>query len=123
MTPLDTIVVRYNVRRILNGDLAPSVQCSVHQISSEGVVLLLPLMESSDDVIREGIAAMLSEREQLAEDRAERQKSEGWTSYQVSDAWVLRTLQTNRNAWASYRDRSKRADALKSFHEYVYQWY
>ncbi|HUG71182.1 MAG TPA: DUF4153 domain-containing protein [Pirellulaceae bacterium] len=123
LTPLDWIVVRYNVRCILVGDLAPSVQCSVHPISSEGVVLLLPLMQSSDDVIREGIAAMLAEREQLVEDRAAQQQEEGWTSYQMADAWVLRDLRAQRNAWASYRDLSKRAKALEAFHEYVYQWY
>ncbi|MBI2480926.1 MAG: DUF4173 domain-containing protein [Planctomycetia bacterium] len=123
LTPLDTIVVRYNVRRILAGDLAPSVQCSVHPISSEGVVLLLPLLQSSDDIIREGIAAMLAEREQLAEDRASRQQRDGWTSYQGSDAWVLRELRANRNAWASYQDLDKRMPALEAFHKYAYQWY
>ncbi|MDA1050876.1 MAG: DUF4173 domain-containing protein [Planctomycetota bacterium] len=123
LTPLDTIVVSYNVRRILDGDLAPSVQCSVHPISSEGVVLLLPLMQSSDDIIREGIAAMLAEREELAEDRASRQQREGWTSYQVSDAWALKELRASRNAWASYHDLDKRTQALEAFHEYAYQWY
>lgn len=123
LTPLDSIVVSYNVRRILAGDLAPSVQCSVHPISSEGVVLLLPLMQSSDDVIREGIAAMLAEREQLAADRAALQRDEGWTSYQISDAWAQLELQANRNSWKSYRDPAKRAQALKAFHDYVYRWY
>jgi len=123
LTPLDTIVVSYNVRRILDGDLAPSVQCSVHPISSEGVVLLLPLMQSSDGLIREGIAAMLAEREQLAEDRARSQQRDGWTSYQASDAWVLKELRANRNAWAGYGDLDRQTQALEAFHEYAYQWY
>ncbi|MBC8355340.1 MAG: DUF4173 domain-containing protein [Planctomycetes bacterium] len=123
LTPLDAIVVGYNVRRILDGDLAPSVQCSVHPISAEGVVLLLPLMECSDDIIREGVAAMLAEREQIVEDRAIHQRREGWTSYQLSDAWVLRDLRADRDAWGSYRDSLKRDEALEAFHEYVYQWY
>ncbi len=123
LTPLDTIVLSYNVRRILAGDPAPSVQCSVHPISSEGVVLLLPLMNSSDEKIREGIAAMLAEREQLAEQRAIRQHRDGWTSYQLSDAWVLKELRASRNAWASYRDPEKQRQALQAFHEYAYQWY
>ena len=123
LAPLDSIVVSYNVRRILAGELAPSVQCSVHPISSEGVVLLIPQMQCSDDVIREGIAAMLTEYEQLAETRAKKQDHEGWTSRQVSDAWVLRELRENRNAWASYRDREKRDAALRAFHDYAYQWY
>ncbi|MEO8498165.1 MAG: DUF4153 domain-containing protein [Planctomycetota bacterium] len=123
LTPLDTIVVSYNVRRILDGHLAPSVQCSVHPISSEGVVLLLPLMQSSDDIIREGIAALLAERESQIEARASLQQQDGWTSYQLSDAWVLKELRANRNAWASYHERDKRDKSLKAFHDYTYQWY
>ncbi|MCB9923489.1 MAG: DUF4173 domain-containing protein [Planctomycetaceae bacterium] len=123
LTPLDTIVVSCNVRRILAGDLAPSVQCSVHPISSEGVVLLLPLMQCSDGVIREGVAAMLAAREQSAEARATVQQSEGWTSYQIADAWALGALRSNQRAWASYREAAKRDAALERFHEYVFRWY
>lgn len=123
LTPLDTIVVSYNVRRILDGDLAPSVQCSVHPISSEGVVLLRPLMHCSDDIIREGITAMLAERENQIEERASVQQQQGWTSFQLSDAWVLKDLRANRNAWASYREPDEQTQMLEVFHTYVYQWY
>jgi hypothetical protein len=123
LVPLDTIVVRYNVLRILKGDLAPSVQISVHPINAEGVALLRPLVQCSDEIISAGIAAMLAEREQLAVDQAAIQQRDGWTAYQTADAWVLRELRSHRNDWARYRDPSRQKNALKAFHEYVYQWY
>ncbi len=123
LTPLDTIVVRHNVRRVLSGDLAPSVQISVHPISSEGVALLQPLLKSDNDIIREGVAAMLAEREELAEEDAARRQALGWTSYQVSEAWTLQELRTNRNSWAEYRDPERREAAISVFDAFVYQWY
>ena len=42
LTPVDTLVHTYNVRQILAGDLAPSVQISVHPISAEGYLVLGP---------------------------------------------------------------------------------
>lgn len=123
LTPLDTIVVRYNVRRVLAGDLAPSVQISVHPISSEGIALLRPLLDSSNEIIREGGAAMLAEREALAEGEALRRQALGWTSYQIADAWALGELRENRDAWADYRDKQRRDAAIKAFDDYVYQWF
>ncbi len=57
LIPVDTFVVHYNVQRILEGDPAPSVQISVHPIGSEGVLLLLPLLECEDALIRGGVRA------------------------------------------------------------------
>jgi hypothetical protein len=65
--PVDFLVHTYNVRRILKGDLAPSVQISVHPIDSGGILALYPLMKSNDEAIREGIKAMLAERALRAE--------------------------------------------------------
>jgi hypothetical protein len=65
--PTDMIVHYYNVRRILTGDPAPSVQISVHPINSEGVLQLLPLVECDDAIIRDGVRAMLADRHDQAE--------------------------------------------------------
>ena len=53
--PVDWIVIDYNVRRILSGDSAPSVQITEHPISSEGVLRLAPLLECDDTLVREGV--------------------------------------------------------------------
>ena len=116
-------VLTYNVRRILAGDPAPSVQISVHPISSKGVLLLEPLLECDDAKIREGVRALLAQRDDEAEAIAWHRQRLGWTSYQVADRMVLEKLRDSRNRWAEYADREKRQAVLKQFHAYAYQWY
>lgn len=123
LTPVDAIVTEYNVRRILAGDPAASVQISVHPISSEGLLILEPLLSCDDSTIREGVRAMLAQRDDEAEDSAVRKRQSGWTTYQVSDEVVLRRLRADRGQWAAYRDPKLREAALKRFHDYAYQWY
>ena len=69
VTPVDVFVVQYNVRRILAGDAAPSVQISVHPISAEGVLCLPPLTQCDDAIVRQGVCAYLAEALDLAEVR------------------------------------------------------
>jgi hypothetical protein len=124
LTPVDAIVTRYNVRRILSGDPAPSVQITVHPIDSEGVWLLAPLLDCDDAIIREGLGAMLSERQAKAEQLAVHNRQQGWTTFQIADSVVLQSLRDAGGRWADFTaDPARRADALKRFHEYAYQWY
>jgi len=95
----------------------------VHPIGSEGVLLLRPLLDCDDAIIREGIRAMLAQRDDDAEAAANLRRSLGWTSYQLSDAVVLNRLRADRSRWAEYRDGRLREIALKRFHDYAYQWY
>ena len=123
LTPVDTIVTRYNVRRILAGDPAPSVQISVHHIGSEGILSLGPLLNCKNETIREGVAAMLAEREAAAESLAARRPQQGWTAYQIADERVLKGLKRLAPAWSKYSDAARRDAALERFHKYAYQWY
>jgi uncharacterized protein DUF4153 len=123
LTPVDTLVHTYNVRRILSGDSAPSVQISVHPISSEGVLVLLPLLDCPDPIVREGVAAMLADRLDQAEAVAREQEQKGWTALQVADRKALQGLRANQANWAPYTDRAKRQAALDKYHAYAYQWF
>jgi len=123
LTPVDTIVTTYNVRRILSGDPAPSVQISVHPIGSEGVLLLRPLLNCQDETIREGVRAMLAQRHEDAEKRALRRQEEGWTAFQISDRVVLRELRAAQSDWSEYADPDRRNTVRKKFNDYAYQWY
>ena len=123
ITPVDWIVVRYNVARILTGDPAPVVQLSVRPISSEGVLELTPLLECDNANIREGIAAMLAAREREAEALSAKRKSEGWTAHQFADERALSGLREGAEQWNAYTDVSKRLTTLEEFREYAYQWY
>lgn len=124
LTPVDTIVVSYNVRRILLGDSAPSVQIIVHPINSEGVLLLQPLLNCDDPVVREGVRALLAKKHAMAEELATERQEKGWTSFQIADQIVLRKLRAAKGNWAEYADREKRNVMLERFYDYAYdQWY
>src|SRR5262249_42461553 len=90
--PVDWLVHTYNVRRILAGDLAPSVQISVHPIDSGGILALHSLTKCEDAAIREGIKALLAERAARAEAVEVQRSTENWTSFQLADRMLLDQL-------------------------------
>lgn len=123
LTPVDALVHSYNVRRVLAGDLTPSVQISVHPIDAEGILALPPLLESNNQILREGIRAMLAERAIQLERSALEESQHHWTAFQFADRLLSERLQSMRAAWEPYLSATKRAVALDRFDEYVYQWY
>ncbi len=123
LTPVDLVAHSYNVRRILAGDPAPSVQISVHPIRSEGLLVLTPLLECDDPLIREGVRAMLAARYEQLRASAARDAAQGWTRWQIADRLALEQLHRVRHTWRRYTSSQERATALETFHEYAYQWY
>lgn len=123
LTPVDALVHSYNVRRVLAGDLAPSVQISVHPINAEGILTLPPLLESNNEILREGIRAMLAERAIQLDRSAVEESQHHWTAFQFADRLLSERLQSMRATWEPYLNAAKRAAALDRFDEYVYQWY
>ncbi|MGE5191216.1 MAG: DUF4153 domain-containing protein [Deltaproteobacteria bacterium] len=121
--PVDLLVHTYNVRRILAGDLAPSVQISVHPIHSGGILALHPLVKCENEAIREGIKAMLAERALRAEEIELRRATENWTSFQLADRLLLDQLRGLNSDWSRYADAGKRQAALQRYRDYAYQWY
>jgi hypothetical protein len=121
--PVDAWVMRHNVQRVLSGDMSPAVQISVHQTSAEGVLQLLPLIRCDDDIIREGVKAVLAQYQDYSENLATKRKNLGWTSRQIADEELLRTLQESQREWSDYKDEPRRRTAITSFHEYAYQWF
>jgi len=121
--PVDAWVMRHNVQRVLAGDLSPAVQISVHQTSAEGVLQLLPLTQCENEIIREGVKAVLAQYQDYSENLDTKRKSLGWTSRQIADEELLRTLQESQNDWSDYKDEPRRSTAITRFHEYVYRWF
>ena len=115
--------MRHNVQRVLAGDLTPAVQISVHQTSAEGVLQLLPLTRCDDEIIREGVKAVLAQYQNNSENFATRRKALGWTSRQFADDELLRVLQKSQADWSDYKDEPRRSTAITRFHEYAYQWF
>jgi hypothetical protein len=123
LTPVDALVTAYNVRRIMAGDLAPSVQISVHPIGPEGSLLLAPLLECPDATIREGVRALLAERHQREREHVRRQVEAGWSAFQGAEQLVERQLELRRDVLGTYDDPVLRKAALGHFYHYAYQWY
>lgn len=121
--PVDALVVQYNVQRIAAGDSAPSVQISVHPISTEGVLYLRPLLQCDDAIVQEGVRAYLAEALHIAETRETARIATDWTSYQMADELLLQQLRSMTASLAPYQDAAPRRAALQRFHEYAYQWY
>lgn len=124
--PVDWLVYSYNVRRILAGDPAPSVQITEHYVSPEGILTLPPLLQSSDPFIREGIESLLAERA-AAESNSPNQRP-GWTGYQlVHDVLARRLKQLGlpqpSESSPTPQLSQKRATAWDRFRQYAYQWY
>ena len=123
LTPIDAIVYTYNVHRIVAGDLAPSVQISVHPIDSEGILVLQPLTQSDNEIIREGVRAILAERAIGLERASQQPDWQHWTAFQLADRVLAAKLEAIRADWEPYADASKRTAAVSRFDAYVYQWY
>ena len=121
--PVDAFVNEYNVRRILAGDPAPSVQISVHRTSAEGFLRLEPLIHCEDRIIRRGIRALLAEKLSVAEIEAAKRRERGWTAYQLAEDRLLDQLRSARSQWENDEDAGRRGAALDDFHEYAYQWF
>lgn len=121
VAPVDELVMAYNTQRILAGDPAPYVQISVHPIDPDGYAQLIPLLNSDNTVIREGVRAMLAE-EYVAAKKRERNRGDDWTTVQLADGILVEQLATLEKQ-LKFRDYKSRKAALSRFHKYAYQWY
>ncbi|MBW3542505.1 MAG: DUF4173 domain-containing protein [Planctomycetes bacterium] len=121
--PVDALVMRYNAERILAGDPAPAVQISVQRIDEQGLLQLPRLLASEDATIREGVRALLAEQAERWRRGGPQASQQDWSEFQWAEQRLrerLRGLRAELNAFAS---DAERADALREFHQYVYQWY
>lgn len=117
--PVDMIVVDYNVRRVMAGDSAPSVQITEQEISAEGVAQLIPLLACDDLTVREGVRAYLAREQARFNERSARH----WTAFQLADRRLQSRLHAVSEELAIYSNRQLRQQALDDFRAYAYQWY
>jgi hypothetical protein len=123
LVPVDGIAASYNVRRILAGDLSASMQIGVHPLDLEGVLALPPLLDIQTEEIREGVAALIADRQEQLQRDHERRQHAGWTAYQRSDAVALAKFESVRSKWRAFEDAGKREAAIKRLHDFAYRWY
>ncbi len=121
--PVDYVAQRYNAARIRQGRLHPAVMIAVKPIDDEGVFPLLQLIDTEDQKIREGVRAMLAER-QLRIERFSRDGDWHWTQFEGAKAMLYPELAKNESKWATYRgDAVARQRAIDRFVAYSMQWY
>lgn len=123
LTPVDILVVRYNVSQILNGNPSPSVQIAVHHIRPSGLASLLPLLDAEDPVIRSGVKALLNARfEEMGMHHRELMEGD-WRLRQVSHRQAFRALSEAEGQLKGFSNAEERDRALQTFKEYAHRWF
>ena len=84
---------------------------------------LPPLLDCTNPVIREGVAALIADRHWQLELDHQRRQQKGWTAYQLSDEVALKQFQAVRDKWKAFEDASLRDAAIQRFYTFAYQWY
>jgi hypothetical protein len=121
--PVDAFVTQYNVRRILNGDPAPSVQIIAHPTSAEGLLQLFPLLECDNTAIRDGVSAMLAS-EFSSRRGVPDVVTRHWTAFQFADHSLLERLEAESARWTTeVKSATASMDAINAFRDYAWQWY
>ena len=124
LIPVDVLVHAYNVRQILAGHLAPSVQITEHPLSDEGALMLAPLLDCDDPIIREGIRGLLAIRQDAATTAIEEATNQGWTAFQGSTQVLKNHLDSLESHWDTLKtDSAARNQKYKEFKAYAFQWY
>ena len=86
--PVDWVSHRYNVSRITDGYLHPSVMIAVKPVDDSAMLCLLDLVSTKDPLIREGALAMLAQRQDEIESLG-KQEPWHWTKYQYATEKLL----------------------------------
>lgn len=130
LLPMDSISHGWNVSSIRSGYLAPAVQIAVQTISDEGLLCLLPLVNSDEPEIREGVAAVLAERfSQLSEESSESAgfampSARTWTQFQGSRSLLEHRLQEILPQLMPFVNSAKtRQEAMVRFRDWSKRWY
>jgi hypothetical protein len=123
LIPVDMMVHRFNVRRILDGHPEPCVQISEHPIDTDALPELIPLLNCPDRDIAEGIRALLADR--LTELRKELPAIEHrhWTSRQFGLEHAEQKLSLIESQLALDRSSEELVRARTAFHHYAMKWW
>lgn len=126
--PVDVLVMKYNVARIMAGDSVPSVQISSHLIDAGGVRELLPLMRCEDEIVRDGVKALFARRWTDLPSSATKPWADidNWcdlSSLQIAERWLATDLAAAREEWNLFREEPRQSSAWQRFQDYAYQWY
>lgn len=121
--PVDYIAHRYNASQVSGGYLEPAVMIAVKPMDDEGVFPLLSLVDHPNETIRDGVCALLADRQRQIETYA-RDTPWSWHRYQYSKTLLYRKLVNDESKWVRYLKDPESGDlAIKRFQEYAMKWY
>jgi hypothetical protein len=123
LMPVDLLVHRFNVHRILDGHPEPSVQISEHPIDRDAMPALIPLLNCPDKEIQEGVRASLARAlKQLRGDFSDVSKQH-WTTRQFGLEQSERELSNVEQQLGLTRSDEELTEALTRFHDYTIKWW
>jgi hypothetical protein len=121
--PFDWCVSHHNVSRVMKGDLAPSIFLFPPSLNAtEHYLASLPLLESDDEIIREGARALFADYYMSV--KRERY-SEGYQGpgFQWSRSILMNALESRQEKLQMYMDDStKRQEAIEAFRRHTKRW-
>ena len=96
----------------------------MEESEDEGVLMLAPLLDCEDAVIREGIRGLLAIRQNSATASVEEATNQGWTDFQGSTQTLKNHLDSLESHWGSLKtNAAARNQKYKEFKAYAFQWY
>jgi len=123
--PFSWYISHHNVSRVMNGDLAPSIFLFPTSLDMpEHYLASLPLLESEDEIIREGAMAFFAAYYSSLEKESCPQGYYQWTSFQWSKQRLIKALESRKEELRLYMERpySEREETIKKFRRYTNRW-
>lgn len=123
--PIHSIWVSYNVARVRDGDLPPSIQLVAHPIGDDGIYAMSKLLEHPEEKIREGARAILWLRLCELKTVNTRRSELGWTAYQMGSEALENRLNAldGDDQFATINNIEEAQNAKQRFFDYAFQWY
>ncbi|MEO1525288.1 MAG: DUF4153 domain-containing protein [Planctomycetota bacterium] len=121
--PVDFVAHQYNASRIKAGYLHPSVMIAVKPMDDLGYLTILDLVDCEDVTIREGVRAMIAERQVMIEAETQNRPWH-WTRFQAETDRLYEKMSERETTWARYRANPALREAIRSrFERYAMRWY
>ncbi|MBI4834741.1 MAG: DUF4173 domain-containing protein [Planctomycetes bacterium] len=121
VTPMDWLVFKYNTGIILYENPRSAIQLIVQPITAEGIPPLIPLLDSKDQAIREGVAGILL-REQARLQKLKDAETR-WADKELSRSNALEAIKSARPKLDEIIPDGNWQKALKQLDDYARRWW
>jgi hypothetical protein len=128
LLPMDVMAHRWNVEQANRGHLAPLVQLGVQEMSDEGWMCLLPLIDHEEPIVQEGVRALLARRWVAMQSASKYAQpplpQKKWTQYCGSSQMLAAQLEQHREPLERWMESEQiRRAAIQRFLSWSRRWY